>query len=147
MASAWVSALEPVHATRGRVRWRYALRPGASADVQALERAVLVVDGVRKVRVNAAARALVVEYDHRTTTAERVAIEILRMDAVRARRAGAANGEPSAAPLALSAATLLATRSLQPGLQAPVALGTAIPLLGEAMDDFLEKGVDRKSVV
>ncbi|WP_198291900.1 heavy metal translocating P-type ATPase [Thauera sp. 28] len=141
MASAWVSALEPVHATRGRVRWRYALRPGASADVQALERAVLVVDGVRKVRVNAAARALVVEYDHRTTTAERVAIEILRMDAVRARRAGAANGEPSAAPLALSAATLLATRSLQPGLQAPVALGTAIPLLGEAMDDFLEKGV------
>ncbi len=141
MVSAWVSALEPVHATRRRVRWRYALRPGASADVQALERAVLVVDGVRKVRVNAAARALVVEFDDRITTSERVAIEILRMDAVRARRTGAANGEPSAAPLVLSAATLLATRSLQPGLQAPVALGTAIPLLGEAMDDFLEKGV------
>lgn len=47
----------------------------------------------------------------------------------------------SVAPVALSAAPLLATRSLQPGLQAPVACGAAIPLLGEAVDDLLQNGV------
>lgn len=141
MSGGWVSALEPVHATRGRARWRYACRPGAPADPHALERAVATVDGVRKVRINAAARALVVEFDAAQTSAERIALDILRMVPAQARKAGARNGEPSVAPVALSAATLLATRSLQPGLQAPVAFGTAIPLLGEAVDDFLEKGV------
>ncbi|MCQ8131113.1 P-type ATPase, partial [Methylomonas rivi] len=43
--------------------------------------------------------------------------------------------------VAMSGATLLAGRNLQPGLQLPVAFGTAVPLLGEAIDDFLEKGV------
>ncbi|HRM68397.1 MAG TPA: heavy metal translocating P-type ATPase [Thauera phenylacetica] len=141
MSGGWVSALEPVHATRGRVRWRYACRPGAPADPHALERAVATVAGVRKARTNAAARALVVEFDAAQTSAERIALDILRMVPAQARKAGARNGEPSVAPVALSAATLLATRSLQPGLQAPVAFGTAIPLLGEAVDDFLEKGV------
>ena len=53
MSGGWVSALEPAHATRGRVRWRYACRPGAPSDPHALERAVATVDGVRKVRINA----------------------------------------------------------------------------------------------
>lgn len=141
MSGGWVSALEPAHATRGRVRWRYACRPGAPSDPHALERAVATVDGVRKVRINVAARALVVEFDAAQTSAERIALDILRMVPAQARKAGARKGEPSVAPVALSAATLLATRSLQPGLQAPVAFGTAIPLLGEAVDDFLEKGV------
>ena len=79
--------------------------------------------------------ALVVEFDAAQTSAERIALDILRMVPAQARKAGARNGEPSVAPVALSAATLLATRSLQPGLQAPVAFGTAIPLLGEAVDE------------
>lgn len=141
MSGGWVSALEPVHATHGRVRWRYACRPGAPLEAHALERAVATVEGVRKVRINAAVRALVVDFDTGVTTAERIALDILRMVPAQGRKAGARNGAPSVAPVALSAATLLATRSLQPGLQAPVAFGTAIPLLGEAVDDFLEKGV------
>lgn len=141
MNGGWVSALEPVHATRGRVRWRYACRPDVPVDAPALERAIATVDCVRKVRINAGARSMVVEFDPVATTAERVAVDILRMAPAHGRRAGSHGGALSAAPVALSAATLLATRSLQPGLQAPVAFGTAIPLLGEAMDDFLEKGV------
>lgn len=141
MSGGWVSALEPVHTTHGRVRWRYACRPGAPLEAHVLERAVATVEGVRKVRINAAARALVVDFDAGVTTAERIALDILRMVPAHGRKAGVHNGEPSVAPVALSAATLLATRSLQPGLQAPVAFGTAIPLLGEAVDDFLEKGV------
>ncbi|MFD2405549.1 hypothetical protein ACFSVK_06910 [Azorhizophilus paspali] len=43
--------------------------------------------------------------------------------------------------VAMSGATLLVGRSLQPGLQAPLAFGAAVPLLGEAVDDFLEKGI------
>ena len=50
MSGGWVSALEPAHATRGRVRWRYACRPGAPSDPHTLERAVATVDGVRKQR-------------------------------------------------------------------------------------------------
>ncbi len=141
MSGGWVSALEPAHATRGRVRWRYRCRPGAPCGVHALERAVLSLEGVRKARVNAAARSLVVDFDHQVTTAQRLALDILRMEPAKERKGGVHNGEVSVAPVALSAATLLATRSLQPELQAPVAFGTAIPLLGEAVDDFLEKGV------
>ncbi|ENO88636.1 heavy metal translocating P-type ATPase [Thauera linaloolentis] len=137
----WVSALEPIHATRGRARWRYTCHPGAPLDARAIERAVVVIAGVDKARVNPAARSLVVEFDAAATTAERLAIDILRMAPMQGQKSAMRDGEPSAAPVALSAATLLATRSLQPGLQAPVALGTAIPLLGEAVDDFLEKGV------
>ena len=89
MSGGWVSALEPVHATRGRVRWRYACRPGAPADPHALERAVATVAGVRKARTNAAARALVIEFDAAQTSAERIALDILRMVPAQARKAGA----------------------------------------------------------
>lgn len=138
MDAGWMSALEPVHATRGRARWRYTCRKGAPLEARAIVRAVEAIAGVSKARVNSAARSLVVEFDPAATTADRIALDILRMAPLRRHAQG---DEPSAAPVALSAATLLATRSLQPGLQAPVAVGTAIPLLGEAVDDFLEKGV------
>ncbi|WP_217999580.1 heavy metal translocating P-type ATPase [Thauera butanivorans] len=138
MDAGWMSALEPVHATRGRARWRYTCRKGAPLEARAIVRAVEAIAGVSKARVNPAARSLVVEFDPAATTADRIALDILRMAPLRRHAQG---DEPSAAPVALSAATLLATRSLQPGLQAPVAVGTAIPLLGEAVDDFLEKGV------
>ena len=139
MDAGWMSALEPVHATRGRARWRYTCRKGAPLEARAIERAVEAIGGVSRARVNPAARSLAVEFDPAAATADRIALDILRMAPLP--RPHAESGEPSAAPVALSAATLLATRSLQPGLQAPVAVGTAIPLLGEAVDDFLEKGV------
>lgn len=116
MTSGWVSALDPVHATRARVRWRYACRQGAPLEAHALERAVATVDRVRKVRGNAAARAIAVEFDAALTSADRIALEILCMVPAQARKGGVHNGESSIAPVALSAATLLVTRSLQPGL-------------------------------
>ncbi|PTD95097.1 heavy metal translocating P-type ATPase [Pseudothauera lacus] len=140
MTPAWLCALEPMHQTRGRVRWRYRCERGTAPAAVFIERAVATLDGVRKVRVNAAARALVVEFDPQRNNADALALAILRMVPAAA-RGHSANGAPSAAPLALSAATLLASRTLDARLQAPVALGTAIPLLGEAFDDFFEKGV------
>ncbi|MFT3717443.1 heavy metal translocating P-type ATPase [Pseudorhodoferax sp.] len=139
MNAGWMSALEPLHAARGRARWRYTCRRGAPLEARTIERAVEAIAGVRKARVNPAARSLVAEFDASATTADRIALDILRMAPLQT--PPAEGEEPSAAPVALSAATLLATRSLQAGLQAPVAVGAAIPLLGEAVDDFLEKGV------
>ncbi|THF65944.1 heavy metal translocating P-type ATPase [Pseudothauera nasutitermitis] len=141
MAAGWVSALEPVHTTRGRVRWRYRCHPGTPREARVIERAVEGIEGVHKARLNPAARSLVVEFDPALTDAERIALGILRLTPVPQRNGAPRNDEVSAAPVALSAASLLASRTLNPALQAPVALGTAVPLFGEAVDDLLEKGV------
>ncbi|ATE61087.1 heavy metal translocating P-type ATPase [Thauera sinica] len=142
MGGGWFSLLEPVHATRGRVRFRYGCRAGAPREPRQIERAVAALDGVAKVRINAAARALVIDFEPGRTDAGALGAAILGLaPPVLPARPGRGNGEVSMAPVALSGATLLATRALRPQLQAPVAFGTAIPLLGEAMDDFLEKGV------
>lgn len=143
MSGGWIDSLETVHATASRARFRYRCSDGSERKVQALTRAVSALPGVRAVRLNPKARSLVVEFDQMITDTPTLARGIETLDpppsAVAAGRRS--NEQASVAPLALSGASLLATRALQPSLQAPVAFGTAIPLLGEAMDDFLEKGV------
>ena len=141
MSGGWFSVLEPVHATRSRVRWRYRCRAGTPGSAAAIERALVTVEGVRTARVNPVARSLVLEFDAALTNADRIAVEILRMVPTQRVNRAVSKPEISATPVALSAVTLLATRSLQPQLQAPVALGTAVPLLAGAIGDFFDKGV------
>lgn len=143
MSVGWIDSLETVHATASRARFRFRCSDASARKLQALSRAVSALPGVRVVRLNPKARSLVVEFDQLITDIPTLArgIESLAPPPSAAAVGRRSNDEASVAPLALSGASLLATRALQPPLQAPVAFGTAIPLLGEAMDDFLEKGV------
>ncbi|EIC30066.1 heavy metal translocating P-type ATPase [Methylomicrobium album] len=144
MTATWFAKLETVHRNRGRVRFRYRCRKTTSFEPRQISRAAEAIKGVLTVKVNPAICALVIEYEAGMTDADTLAAALLALPppahplpngkvlASDAARLGA---------VAMSGATLLASRNLQPALQMPVAFGTAVPLLGEAIDDFLEKGI------
>jgi len=144
MDGAWFVQVQPLHRTSGRVRFRYRCRAGTPLDAHSIEHEVGLLAGVVKVRANPAARSLVVEFEPEASDAETLAAAILALSPSGLPLA-AGNHRPSEAArlgaVAMSGATLLVSRSLQPQLQAPIAFGAAVPLLGEAVDDFLEKGI------
>jgi len=140
----WFSRLTPLHETRARVRFRYRCRSGASFDPRQIARAVEALKGVLKVQVNPVICSLVITFERDVTDTGTLAAAILGLPppdrllpAGRHHRSDAAR----LGAVAMSAATLMASRRLKPGLLLPVAFATAVPLLGEAVDDFLEKGV------
>lgn len=145
MAATWFSLLTPVHQTRARVRFHYQCRPGTPSDAQHIERAVQGLPGVTSVRVNARIRSLVFGFDPRLVSAEHLGAALLTLaPPALSARAGQRTGKDDVLRLgaaALSGAALLASRHLPPGLQTPVAVGTALPLLGEALDDFIKQGI------
>jgi hypothetical protein len=61
----WLASLARVHEIPGRARWRYRCRPGASCTAKDIALAAGSLSGVTKARVNAAAHALIVEFDER----------------------------------------------------------------------------------
>jgi cation-transporting P-type ATPase C len=144
MANTWLTRLEPLHRTHGRVRFRYRCRSGASLDPHQIARSAEAIRGVLAVRVSPAARSMVIEYEADTTDVETLSAALLKLPSP---DRPLPNGKPLVSNagrlgiVAMSAATLLAGRNIQPALQMPVAFGTAVPLLGEAIDDFLEKGI------
>ncbi|WP_029007246.1 heavy metal translocating P-type ATPase [Azospirillum halopraeferens] len=143
-APAWFTRLEPVHRTPGRVRLRYAVRPGAPADEPALRRAVERVEGAESVRVNRAARSLIVRYDGAVTDAERLIAAIAAL-AVPDATAGApvpAGGGDRGGAVAASLATLLGSLLLPLPLRLPVSLAAAWPLLREGMGIYAREGVN-----
>lgn len=144
MDGTWFVRLQPLHRTPGRVRFRYRCRVGTPLDAHSIEHEVRTLKGVLQARANPAARSLVVEFEPAVTDADSLAAAILALSPSGLPLPAADHRHSEAARLgavALSGATLLATRSLQPTLQAPVAFGAAVPLLGEAVDDFLAKGI------
>lgn len=144
MDGAWFVQVQPLHRTFGRVRFRYRCRASGPLDAHSIEHEVGSLRGVLKARVNPAARSLAVEFEPAVTDPDSLAAAILALSPSGLPVAAANHRHSEAARLgavAMSGATLLATRSLQPSLQAPVAFGAAVPLLGEAVDDFLEKGI------
>ncbi|WP_333874951.1 heavy metal translocating P-type ATPase [Methylobacter sp.] len=144
MAGTWFSQLVPVHKTRARVRFRYRCRLGTSFDPRQILRAVEAHKGVLKVEVNPVICSLVIEFERGITDADTLSSSILKLPPPDMALPAGMHHTSDAARLgavAMSAATLMASRSLQPTLQMPVAFATAVPLLGEAVDDFLEKGI------
>jgi len=144
MDGAWFVQVQPLHRTFGRVRFRYRCRVSGPLDAHSIEHEVGSLRGVLKARVNPAARSLAVEFEPAVTDPDSLAAAILALSPSGLPVAAANHRHSEAARLgavAMSGATLLATRSLQPSLQAPIAFGAAVPLLGEAVDDFLEKGI------
>ncbi|MCK2096021.1 heavy metal translocating P-type ATPase [Thauera aromatica] len=147
MMARWFASLEVAHQVRGRVRFRYRCDAGVRLQARALQRAVEGLRGVRGARLNPRARSLVIEFAAAETGVEQLAaaVSALSPATVPAAVAPGAGGDAADAArlraVALSAANLLASRALGAGLQAPMALGVAVPLLGEAVDDFREQGV------
>lgn len=139
MTVAWFSLLEPVHETHCRVRFRYTCQ--APREAHAIVAAITPLDGVQQVRVNPATRSMIIAFDPKQTNVQRLGEAILGLRLPLDAHGGSGTGEASLNAVAASGATLLASRSLQPKLQGPAALITAIPVFGDALDDFLEKGV------
>ncbi len=145
MEGGWFARLEPVHATRGRVRFRYCCRPGTPFGERVLERAVAALTGVESTRANGKACSLVVRFDPLRTSIDTLAAELLALAPPASVPApqqpqSHANAQRLGA-VALAGTTLAATRHLKPGLRAPVALATAVPLIGEAVEDLVENGI------
>ncbi len=140
MTASWFTRLDPVHHTHGRVRFRYR-GPGCfPQEARRIEDTVRLLHGVESVRVNNRIRSLVVEFDPAVNNAEELAAAIRALPPP-AGSSNCAAGVSGLGTVVLSAATLVASGSLPPALQAPAALGTAIPLLGEALNDFRNKGI------
>ena len=144
MGGSWFADMRPLHVTRVRARYRYRCRPGTPLDHRLITAAVRELPGSVEVLCKPNIRSLTIVFDPAVTDAERLAETLLQLPAPA--EAGTTAKAVIATPqrlraVALSAASLLASQGLQPGLQAPVALGTAVPLLSEAMDDFLDKGI------
>lgn len=139
------SRLEIVHAIPGRVRCRYACCPGQAASIAAIEGLATDLCGVTKARVNPRIHTLILHFDPERTAPETLITALLAL--------------PLAVPLALTALPVvagvgqerrtlvrnalafLASRYLPPGMQLSTALSTALPLLGEALDDYRQRGV------
>jgi len=131
MGGSWFADMRPLHVTRVRARYRYRCRPGAPLDHRLITAAVRELPGSVEVLCKPNIRSLTIVFDPAVTDAERLAETLLQLPAPA--EAGTTAKAVIATPqrlraVALSAASLLASQGLQPGLQAPVALGTAVPL-------------------
>jgi cation-transporting P-type ATPase C len=144
MPETWLAKLEPLHITRGRVRFRYRCRTGTSLDPRQIARTVEAIKGVLTVKVNAVICSLVIEYETDATDVDTLSACLLKLappDNTLPNGKQLGSDAARLGTVAMSVATLLASRNLNPSLQMPVAFGTAVPLLGEAIDDFLERGI------
>lgn len=144
MPGEWFVQARIAHLTDGRVRLRYRCQPGSPQDEHSIEHEVRTLDGVLQARANPAIRSLAIVFDPQLTDSERLVAGLLALSPSGLPTAGGRPHPSEAARLgavAMSGATLLATRALTPGLRAPIAFGAAVPLLGEAVDDFLERGI------
>lgn len=140
-AGRWIAALEPAHACAGRVRWRYRVERGGALDARALRRAAEALRGVREARVNAAVRSLALRYDPAATDAATLARQLLALAPPgRAPAAGAAP-DPALGSVLGTGAALLLGPALPLALRGPVAAANAVPLLGEALEDFFRAGI------
>lgn len=135
------AAVEPVHRATGRVRFRYRCRAALDAAATA---AIGGIAGVLDVRINPAARSLVLRYDPGETDAERLGAALLRLPG-----GGAAAGTvppPEAANaewrnLMACSALLLGGGALPPALKMPATIAVARPLFGEAVEDLRREGI------
>jgi len=73
------SRLTLVHCLEGRVRFRFYIAPGVGFNARVLSRCVAALHGVTAVRINGAARALVVNFSTELTSVTRLEEEILAL--------------------------------------------------------------------
>ncbi|MBW7903878.1 MAG: heavy metal translocating P-type ATPase [Rhodocyclaceae bacterium] len=133
------TALTPVHAVRGRIRFRYRARPGA--DATTIERALQHVPGVLSARTNPRLRSLAVVYDPLSTDAERLAADLLACEPTPRGNAPSPRSDTLAA-VTRTAGMLLVGNALPPAMRLPATLSAATPLFAEAAEDLRTVGVN-----
>ena len=134
--------LTPAHQLAGRVRFRFRTA-AAPFEARSLARAVENIKGVVAVRLNTAARSLIVDFKPARTDSARLHREILGLRLpVNARPSATPNARhEELAALATSGALLIATDRLPASWRLPATLGSALPLFGSALDDLLHQGL------
>ncbi|CCD02514.1 protein of unknown function (plasmid) [Azospirillum baldaniorum] len=139
----WFLRLEPVHRIPGRIRLRYACRPGTPDDAATLNRVVEAVAGVTSVRASRAARSLAVRYDPAVTDATALCLALAALPIPEpAPPAPAAEGGAGGAALVRSLATLAGGFLLPMPLRLPLSLAVAMPMLREGMAIYGREGVN-----
>jgi heavy metal translocating P-type ATPase len=134
--------LSAVHRLHDRVRFGFRATLGVPFDARALARAVGNLHGVRAARLNARARALVVEFEPDATDVERLRAAILALPAAPSAAVWRNARDKELATVVASGALLLASGSLPAGLRAPTTLAASLPLYGEALDDLFSEGIN-----
>ncbi len=138
----WFVRLDRLHETRGRVRWRYRCRPETPQAAKDISLAASNLPGAVNARVNAAARALIVEFDAGRTDADALEAGLLALGAPPPLRSGKnGTGAADTGPVIASLITLLATQRLPETLKTPVTLAAAAPLLAHALTELRESGL------
>lgn len=133
--------VEPVHATAGRVRFRYRCSQGGHGDVRLIVHAVENLAGVRSVRANPQAHSLVVTFDPALTGGEQLRAALLGLEVAASDGSSAPSGGNELAAVAASGALLLLSGGMPPALRLPATAATAVPLIGEALDDLFAEGI------
>ncbi|MCG5493981.1 heavy metal translocating P-type ATPase [Ectothiorhodospira variabilis] len=143
MDETWFSGVEPVHAIRGRVRFRYRRRPSMPAEGRRICSAVASIEGVESVRVNERIDSLVIRFEPEVTDLSRLREGILSLTAPPlSRNAGRSrNDEASLLAVGFGGVTLMLTRWLPPWLQLPLSIAIALPVLGAAVRDLFRQGI------
>lgn len=135
-------SLNIVHRLPGRVRFHFRTRAEAKLDTNGMVRAVENLAGVEKVRINLAARSLLVEFTHSETNPDQLRETILAL-ALEARSNSCHNKQKQAelSAVGISGAALLGTHLLPEPLKIPATLIAALPVFEEAAEDLFEKGI------
>jgi len=138
------AALDLVHRTVGRGRWRY--QCGQARSGQDIVRAVESLPGVLAVRVNARIQALIIRFDASQTDHASLQSALLVLQPVPGQAAALAlrAGQPEAGSLTsvvTALLTLLATQSLPASLKLPATLAASMPVLQHGAEEAVSNGL------
>lgn len=135
----WFFALDPVHRTANRVRFRYRLRQSLEAKFQ---RAIEALPGVLAARINSKVHALIVHFEPSVTSVEEIWERILALTPACTPPVGVGALRPQRPKnVLLALAALFGMGPLQQGLKLPVSLAVALPLFGKALKDWRKQGI------
>ncbi len=133
------SALELVHAVRGRARFRYRLAAGQAGSAPAIARALQAVPGLVSARANPRIRSLAVAFDPQQTDLERLRRDLLACPPHDGNGSAQAN---TLEAVALSGGMLLFGNALPQGLRLPATLGAAAPVFAKAATGLASEGLN-----
>lgn len=137
------AALDLVHCTAGRGRWRYQCSEFRSG--RDIVRAVETLPGVLGVRVNERIHALIIRFDAAQTSHARLLEELRALEpavrqAVRLELRGGSEGVP-ATPVGAALLTLLVTQSLPASLKLPATFAASLPVLQHGAEEAVTNGL------
>ena len=139
----WFARLDPVHRTYNRVRWRYACHADAPQSGKDIALAAKNLPGVHDARANPGARSLIVEFDEKLTSPEKLARQLLALSPPKSLPIDSQDraGKPALTAVATSLSALLLTQWLPENLKRPVTLAATAPQIHASFADLFEHGL------